>query len=52
MKKNVGLRGNFLKQMEALPAELNGKVEAASINYSAAVDFLQYIYLLFVAKNH
>ena len=35
MKKNVGLRGNFLKQMEAMPAELNGKVEAASINYSA-----------------
>ena len=37
--------------MEALHVQLNRRVEAATISYSAAVDFVQYIYLVLVAKN-
>ena len=38
--------------MEALHAELNERWEAATSIYSAEVDFLQYIYLVLVTKNH
>ena len=38
--------------MEALPAELNKRVEAATNSYSRAVAFLQYIYSMLVAKNY
>ena len=40
------------EKTKALYAELNERAEAATSNYSAAVDFLQYIYLVLVAKNH
>ena len=43
--------GYFLKK-QTLHAELNKRAEAATCSYSAAVDFLQYIYLVLVAKNH
>ena len=43
--------GNFLKKTEALDAELSKREEAVTISYSAAVDFLQYIYSVLVAKN-
>ena len=42
----MGVPAYFLKKTEALYAELNEKVEAVTSSYSAAVDFLQYIYLL------
>ena len=45
----MGLRS---EETEALHAELNERAEAATSSYSAAVDFLQYIYLVLVAKNH
>ena len=32
--------------------ELNERAEAATSSYSAAVDFLQYIYSVLVVKNH
>ena len=48
----MGVRGYFLKKMEALHAELNERAEAATGSYSAEVDFLQYIYLVLVAKSH
>ena len=44
------VRGYFLKK-QALRAKLSNRVEAASSSYSAGVDFLQYIYLVLVAKN-
>ena len=40
------------EKTEALHAELNEIAEAATSSYSAAVDFLQYVYSVFVAKNH
>ena len=40
----------FLKK-QALRLKLSKRVEAASSSYSAGVDFLQYIYSVFVAKN-
>ena len=42
----------FSEKTEALHAELNEKLEAATSSYSAAVSFLQYIYLALVTKNH
>ena len=39
-------------QAEALHAELNERAEAATDSYSEEVDFLQYIYLMLVAKNN
>ena len=51
-KKNMGIRGYFLKKTEALLAELNERAEAATCGCSAEVDFLQYIYSVLVAKNH
>ena len=46
---SMGLRS---EETEALHAELNERAEAATSSYSAAVDFLQYIYLVLVAKYH
>ena len=40
------------EKTEALHAEFNKRAEGATSSYSAAVDFLQYIYLVLVAKNH
>ena len=46
----MGVQRYFLKKR--LHAELNEIAEAATSSYSAAVDFLQYVYSVFVAKNH
>ena len=48
----MGVRGCFLKKMEALHAELNKRVKATTRSDFAEVDFLQYIYLVTIAKNH
>ena len=40
------------EETEALRAKLSKRAEATSSSYSTAVDFLQYIYSLLVAKNH
>ena len=48
----MGVRGYFLKNTEAMHAELNEKAEAATRSYSAAVDFWYYIYSVLVTKNH
>ena len=37
--KNMGVRGYFLKNSEAMHAELNEKAEAVTRSYSAAIDF-------------
>ena len=50
MEGDMEVRGYFLKK-QALRAKLSKRGEAASSSYSA-VDFLQYIYLVLVAKNH
>ena len=50
-KKNGGT-GIVSEKTEALYAELNERVEAATSNYSATGEFLQYIYFVPVAKNH
>ena len=44
--------GLLSEETEALHAELNERVEAATSSYSAAADFLQCIYLVLVAKYH
>ena len=44
--------GLLSEKMEALHAELNERAEAASSSYSGALDFLQYIYSVLLAKNH
>ena len=44
--------GLLSEETEALHTELTKRAEAASSSYSAAVDFLQYIYLVLVAKYH
>ena len=43
--------GLLSEKTEALHAKLNERAEAATSSYSAAVDFLQYIYSVLVAKN-
>ena len=43
--------GQLSEKTEALDAELSKREEAATISHSAAVDFLQYIYSVLVAKN-
>ena len=43
--------GLLAEKTTALYAELNGRVEAATSSYSAAGDFSQYIYPVFVVKN-
>ena len=40
------------EETEALCAKFSKKGEAASSSYSSAVNFLQYIYSVLVAKNH
>ena len=52
MKKKYGGTGLLSEKTEALHAELNERAEVAARSYSAEVDFLQYIYLVLVAKNH
>ena len=42
---------NFWKT-EALYAELNGKVEAATSSYASTGKFLQYIYFMLVTENY
>ena len=44
--------GLVSEKTEALYAELNERVEAATSSYSATGKFLQYIYSVLVAKNH
>ena len=49
--KKIGDTSLLSEETEALHAELNERVEAATSSYSAAVNFLQYIYSVLVAKN-
>ena len=51
MKKKWGYEV-LSEKTEALHAELNEGVKAATSSYSAEVDFLQYIYSMLGAKNH
>ena len=44
--------GLLSEETEALNAELNERAEAATSCYSAAADFLQYIYSMLVAQYH
>ena len=44
--------GLLSEETEALHAKLSKRPETASSSYSAAVNFLQYIYSVLVAKNH
>ena len=44
--------GLLSEKMEALHVELNERAEAATSSYSGALDFLQYIYSVLLAKNH
>ena len=43
--------GLLSEKTEALHAKLNERAEAATSSFSAAVDFLQYIYSVLVATN-
>ena len=52
MEKNVWGYGVISEKTEALHAEPNERVEAATSSYSATVEFLRYIYSVSVAKNH
>ena len=40
------------EKTKALHAELNERSGVATKSYSAAVDFLRYIYSVLLAKNH
>ena len=51
-ERKYGDMGLLSEKMEALHAELNERAEAASSSYSGALDFLQYIYSVLLAKNH
>ena len=44
--------GLLSEKTEVLYAELNESAETATSSYSAAGDFLQYIYSVIMAKNH
>ena len=44
--------GLIYEKTKALDAELNKRPEAVTSSYSAPGNFLQYIYLVLVAKNH
>ena len=48
---NVGT-GLISEKAETMHVELKERVEAATNSYSAAAEFLQYIYLVLAAKNH
>ena len=52
MKGNMGGTGLLSEKAEALHAELNERVEAATSSYFATVDFLQHFYSVLLAKNH
>ena len=47
-----GSTGLLSEETEALRAKLRKRTEAVSSSYSAAVNFLQYIYSVLLAKNH
>ena len=47
-----GITGLLSEETEALHAKLSKGAEEATNNYFTAVDFLQYIYPVLVAKNH
>ena len=49
--KHVGT-GLISEKAEAMHVELKERVEAATNSYSAAAEFLQYIYQVLAAKNH
>ena len=49
--KICGYRVSFWKK-EALYAELNKTLEAATSSYSATGEFIRHIYSVLVAKNH
>ena len=51
MKKKYWGTELLSEKTEAWHAELDEIAEAATSSYSAAVDFLQYIYLVLVAQN-
>ena len=51
-KKMYGGTGLVSEKTEALFAESNERVEAATSSYSATGEFLQYIYSVPVDKNH
>ena len=51
-EKKYGGRELVSEKTEALFAELNKRVEAATSSYSAKGEFLQYIYSILAAKNH
>ena len=44
--------GLLSEKTEVLSAELNESGEAATSSYTAAGNFLQYIYSVIMAKNH
>ena len=50
-KKKCGGTGLVSEKTEPLHAELNERVEAATSNYSATGEFLQYIYSVLVAHQ-
>ena len=51
-EKKCGGAGLISEKTEVLYAELYEKVEAATGKYPVTGDFLQYIYSVFVTKNH
>ena len=52
LRKKYGGTGLVSGKTEALYAEFNKTVKAAISSYSAAGEFLRYIYSVLVAKNH
>ena len=52
MEKKLCGTGLVFEKTEALYAEPNERVGAATSSYSATGEFLQYIYSVSVAKNH
>ena len=48
----MGCTGIHSEKAKPMHAELKERAEAATSSYSAAVNFLQYIYSLLVTKNH
>ena len=50
--KKYGVTGLMSEKTEALYAALNERAEAATSSYSTTDHLLQYIYSVFVAKNH
>ena len=51
-EKKYGGTGLVSEKTEALFAELNYRVEAATSSCSATGEFLQYVYSMLVDKNH